>query len=105
MSYQSVVGSLMWLALGTRPDLAYTISVIGRYSAGPRASHWALAKRALHYLKGTWEMELTFDSSDVSLDMDFHGYSNANWSGDPDTSRLTSGYVFISNRGTIGWSS
>lgn len=50
-------------------------------------------------------MELQFDGSDVSMDMDFHGYSDSDWSGDSNTSRSTSGFVFISNRGAIGWAS
>jgi hypothetical protein len=31
-------------------------------------------------------MELVFDGSDVSMDMSFHGYTDADWSGDPETS-------------------
>ena len=102
MSYQSIVGSLMWVTLGTRPDLAYTTGIIRQYSANPKKSHWDLAKWALHYLKGTRDLELVFDGSDVNIDMDFHGYTDANWNGDRDTSRSTSGYVFISNHGAIG---
>jgi len=103
--YQSIVSSLMWLMLATHPDLAYTTGVIGRYSADPKAHHWNLAKWVLRYLKGTQDLELTFDRSDVNIDMDFHGYSDADWGGDRDTSQSTSGYVFISNHGAIGWSS
>ena len=50
-------------------------------------------------------MELVYDGSNVQLDMEFHGFSDANWSGDVDTSQSTSGYVFINNQGAIGWSS
>jgi len=39
------------------------------------------------------------------MDMDFHRYLDANWNSDRDTSWSTSGYVFISNHGAIGWSS
>lgn len=105
VSYQSVVGSLMWLMLCTRPDLAYVVGVIGRFSANPKKCHWDIAKRVLRYVKSTKDLHLVFDGSDVSMDMAFHGYSDANWSGDNDTSRSTSGYVFISNHGAIGWSS
>jgi hypothetical protein len=105
VTYQSIVRSLMWLALGTRPDLAYTTGMIGQYSTNPKVCHWAMAKRALRYLKGTQNLSLVFDGSDVNLDMEFHGYSDANWSNDHDTSRSISGYVFIANRGTIAWSS
>jgi len=42
---------------------------------------------------------------ELSMDLDFHGYSDAGWSQDPDNSCSTSGFVFISNRGAISWSS
>jgi hypothetical protein len=44
VSYQSVVGSLMWPMLCTRPDLAYVVGVIGRFSANPKKCHWEIAK-------------------------------------------------------------
>ena len=47
-------------------------------------------------------MELCFDGNDVGMDMSFHGYSDADWSGDPDTSRSTSGYIFIMVQGAVG---
>ncbi|KZP13645.1 hypothetical protein FIBSPDRAFT_677726, partial [Athelia psychrophila] len=55
-------------------------------------------KRALRYLKHTRDMALCFQGSDFHLDMDLHGYSDADCPlGDTDTSRSTSGFVFISN--------
>ena len=68
-------------------------------------AHWDAAKRTLRYLQATKDLELVYDGSDVSLDMDFHGYSDADWSGDPDTSRSTSRYVFITNCAAISWAS
>jgi hypothetical protein len=82
--YTSVVGSLMYAMLGTRPDLAYTVGVLGRYSANPKRCHWEAAKRTLRYLKATADMILQFDGSDVGMDMSFHGYSDADWSGDAE---------------------
>jgi hypothetical protein len=105
VTYPMIVGSLMYAMLGTHPDLAYTVGVLGQYSASPKACHWALAKHALRYLKGTRDMVLVYDGADISIDLDFHGYTNADWSGDVDTSHSTSGYVFISTQGAIGWSS
>ena len=59
----------------------------------------------LHYVQATTNMELQYDGNDVSLDMDFHRYSNAGWSQNPDNSHSTSGYLFLSNHGAISWSS
>jgi hypothetical protein len=50
-------------------------------------------------------LELKFNGADVSLDMSFHRFVDADWSGDPDTSKSISGFVFISNCGATGWTS
>jgi hypothetical protein len=95
----------MYAMLGTRPDLAYVVGVLGRYSAEPKDLHWQAAKRVLRYLKATQDWTLTYDGSDMGMDLNFHGYTDADWNGDKDTSRSTSGYVFISAQAAIGWSS
>ncbi|KAG5723407.1 hypothetical protein E4T56_gene14132 [Termitomyces sp. T112] len=105
VSYSSVVGSLMYAMMGTQPDIAYAVGVLSHFNSNPKRHHCIAAKRVLRYLNTTSKMELKFDGNDVGMDMSFHGYSDADWSGDPDTSRSTSGYVFISTRGAIGWAS
>ena len=64
-----------------------------------------MAKCALRYLKHTMDMELCYNGNDVNGDLVFHGFSDADWSGDIDTSHSTSGYMFITNHGAIGWAS
>ena len=105
VSYLTVIGSLMYAMLGTRPDLAFAVGLLSCFSAAPTGAHWEAAKCTLHYLQAIKDMKLVYDGSDVAMDMDFHGYSNADWSGDPDTSRSTSGYIFISNWAAISWPS
>ena len=53
MLYQQIVGKLMYAMVGTRPDIAYPLSVLGRYAASPDTYHLALAKRVLAYMKAT----------------------------------------------------
>ena len=48
--YSSVVGSLMYSAVCTRPDIAYAVSVLGRYLPNPGNEHWVAAKKVLRYL-------------------------------------------------------
>ena len=105
VTYPSVVGSLMYAMLGTRPDIAFLVGVLSRFAAAPKKHHWEMAKRALQYLKHTMDMDLCYDGNDVNGDLVFHGFSDADWSGDIDTSCSTSGYVFIANRSAIGWAS
>jgi hypothetical protein len=51
--YQSVVGSIGWLAQTTRPDLAPTHSFLLPYNNKPSRSHWNAALYALHYIHST----------------------------------------------------
>jgi hypothetical protein len=99
--YQSAVGSLMYAMLGTRPDIAYSVSVVSRYSSNPTEAHMSAVKRILRYLKGTIDMELTF-RGELS---DLTGYTDADWAGDHGTRRSTSGYIFHIGSGAISWSS
>jgi len=62
-------------------------------------------KRGLRYLKGTQNLELSFQRETDRKELTFHGFSDADWSGDGDTSRSTSGYAFICCGGAICWSS
>jgi hypothetical protein len=60
IEYQRVIGSLMYIILGTRGDIAYTISIASQYLANPGPQHIKLARRILRYLKGTEALNLTY---------------------------------------------
>ena len=77
--YQSLVGGLMYLATCTRPDIAYTVGMLARFSSKPNQTHWVAAKRVLRYLKGTMNFGLIY-----SGDAGVLGYSDADWAGDMD---------------------
>jgi hypothetical protein len=59
-AYQSTVGSLMYIMLGTRPDIAYAISVISRFSANPIKVYISAVKRVFRYLKDILFIGLVF---------------------------------------------
>ncbi len=101
ISYQSAVGSLMYIMLGTRPDIAYSISVVSRYASNPTQTHWQAVKRIFRYLRGTHQMKLVFRGALKPLE----GYTDSDWAGDQDTRRSTSGYAFNVGSGVISWSS
>lgn len=98
--YQSAVGSLMYAMLGTRPDIAYAVSLVSRYSANPTPAHWNAVVRIFRYLRGTVHYELVYKGS---LE-DLTGYTDSDWAGD-STRRSTSGYLFNMGSGAISWSS
>lgn len=99
--YQSAVGSLMYAMLGTRPDIAYAVSVVSRFSSNPTERHMNMVKRILKYLKGTIAMGLVYRGQLQPL----LGYTDSDWAGDPATRRSTSGYVFNLGSAVVSWSS
>lgn len=87
----------MYAMLGTRPDIAFAVSVVSRYGSNPTPAHWTTVKRIFRYLRGTATMELTYQGNLCSLT----GYTDSDWAGDHDTRRSTSGYVFSLGSGAI----
>ena len=59
--------------LGTRPDIAYAVSVVSRFSANPTTDHWLAVQRIMRYLRGTLDLELAFSGDLRPL----VGYSDA----------------------------
>ena len=101
-SYQSLVGSLVYLATCTRPDIAYAVGTLARFGSKPNQSHWTAAKRVLRYLKGTSNFGILFRGNDTSAPV---GYSNADWAGDREDRKSTSGYIFCIAGGPVSWRS
>ena len=97
--YQSMVGSLMYCSLGSRPDIQYAVSVAARYCSKPNQHHMTAVKRIFGYLKGTIRMTLSYKPENVAL----HGYSDADFARDIDDRKSTSGYVFKLSNGAISW--
>src|SRR5437899_1783370 len=73
-----------------RPDLAFAVSLLSRFTANPSVAHTKAIHRALQYLKNTRTLGITYDGNKPS---GFCGYSDSDWAGDPTTRRSTSGYV------------
>ena len=85
LQYQSAIGSLMYAMLGTRPDQAFSVSVLSRYSSHPDAHHWQAVKRVFRYVKGSLSLQLTFRGPLLPL----RGYTDADWAGDMVNLRLS----------------
>lgn len=100
--YRSVVGALLYLAVCTRPDLAYTVNQLTRFLSAPRLVHWQAAKRALRYIQGTKTLGLHYQRSDTT-DFNLLGFSDADWAGDTDTRKSTTGFCFTLASATISW--
>ena len=100
--YRSLVGSLMYLAVCTRPDLAMGVSTLSRFCQDPGMVHWEAAKRLLRYVKGSSGDGLLYIcGEDVAL----WGYSDASYGNDQETKRGRSGFVMMSGGAAISWGS
>ncbi|KAL7280538.1 hypothetical protein ACG7TL_005470, partial [Trametes sanguinea] len=100
--YQSLIGSLLYAALGMRPDIDFAVNRLSKYNANPSDAHWHYAKYVLRYLQGTKHFRLRYDgaSNDGLL-----VYSDSDWGEDRDNRRSTSGYDFLMAGGAISWAS
>ena len=102
--YMALVGSLLYAAMITRPDIGYAVQALSRHLQSTGPEHVTAAKRVLRYLKGTRTLGIVY-SPDQEQDLCYVGYSDADWGGDPDTRRSTSAYLFMASGGAISWSS
>ena len=98
--YRGVIGSLMYLMVGTRPDIAVAVSELSRYLEKPSIEHVIAANRVLRYLVGTKDYKLLFDGN---LPLQPVAYADADYANDQETRRSTSGYLIQSCGGSVIW--
>ena len=98
--YRRLIGILVYLATCTRPDIAYAVSELGRFLENPGLKHWQAAKMVLRYLKGTTTLGITFEREKR---LSLRGHCDADYAGDEDTRKSTTGYVFQIQGGAISW--
>jgi len=95
-----MIGTLLYAALGTRPDISYAVTRLSRYNQNPLAEHINYAKYALKYLVSTKDLRICYDgSSNAGL----IGYSDSDWAEDRDDHHATSGHVFTMANAAISW--
>jgi len=102
--YANLIGLLMYLAIATRPDIAYAINKLAQYTSAPKLKHWTAVKRVFRYLKGTKDHKLTYGGSHNLLNNKLDIYCNVDWASDLDRKSI-SGYVITIAGGAVAWSS
>ena len=100
--YRSVLGSVMWGQLATRPDLSFSVSLLACFQANPGIDHWNALMHVIGYIKNTIDYGLTY-SCDSNLSP--IAFVDADYGGCRDTRCSTSGYVFLMAGGAVTWSS
>lgn len=97
--YREVIGALMYLSVGTRPDIANTVSRLAQYSQAPTGDHWAASKRVLRYLSGTKDLGLKFYQTNQPV----IGFADADWGANPLDRRSFTGYCFVLAGSVVSW--
>ena len=98
--YRSAVGKLIYLSTRTRPDIAFAVSTVAKFTAKPTEQHWKAVKHILRYLAGTNNFRLLYTRNEST---ECTGYSDADWAGDIDDRKSTSGYLFLMSGAPVSW--
>ena len=103
-NYQRLLGCAMYLMLGTRPDLAYSVCKLARFASNPSEYHAKSVDRLFAYIRRTKRYFLHFQR-DQSGDAGLEGFSDSDWAGDESNSKSVSGYAFFVAGAAFSWRS
>lgn len=95
--YREAVGSLLYLATMSRPDLSFSVNYLSRFNSCPMVSHWKMVKRVFQYLKGTSDDGIYFNGGKRLV-----AFSDSDFGGDLYTRKSTSGVLLVRG-GPITW--
>ena len=101
--FKSLVGSLQYIALSTRPDISYAVNQLSRYLSNPGPKHWQAAKRVLRYLKGTVNLGLVYTDHSENQGTNVEIFCDADWAGELNDRKSTTGIVVKLNGCPIVW--
>ncbi|MCO5579688.1 hypothetical protein L7F22_033546 [Adiantum nelumboides] len=99
--YRSLIGSLMYAGICTRPDICMAVGRISRHFEKPSIAHWNVAKRVLRYLKRTREVGLKYVGNSIAIEC----FVDADWAGDVATRKSTTGMVITMGGAAVLWNS
>ena len=101
--YQSLVGSLIYAANTTRPDIAAAVGIAGQFMSDPSIYHWKAVKRILRYLKGTIKKGLVLGGDDQNMVLE--AWVDSDWASDVETRKSRAGFVVKLGSGAVMWGS
>lgn len=96
---RQLIGSLMYAVCGTRPDLCVSVCFLSRYQHCASIMLYKALKRILRYIKGTLNYSLVYNNTCTEL----QGFVDADWAGDTQDRKSTTGYLFKIFDCTIVW--
>ena len=99
--HMNIVGALLYLSINTRPDISYAVGALARFNKFPTYRSCKALIRLLIYVRDTSQRGIQFNGTDFKL----YAYSDADWGGDLESRRSTTGYVVYAAGGPIAWQS
>ena len=117
--YREIIGTLLWISNGTRPDITYPVNTLAKYTHNPGLIHWHASLRVLGYLNTTKNHCIRYSQQTSTEDIvplgymrgvlpmltDFNCYVDASHAADIETRRSTTGHIFFISGGHVSWQS
>lgn len=101
--YRELIGCLMYLMMGTRPDLCFIVGYLSRFQDAANTEHWNQAKRVLRYVQGTRNVELVYRCSQNNVPIT--GFVDADYANDVEDRKSISGFLLKVFGCIVAWSS
>lgn len=99
--YREAIGHLMYLSNKTRPDLTYAVNYESRSMENPNNKDLNNVKRTMRYLKGTLNSKIKYNKDEKLTKLE--AYCDADYAGDKETRKSTSGYIMMYCGGPVHW--
>ncbi|GMF57644.1 unnamed protein product [Phytophthora fragariaefolia] len=100
--YRSLVGSLVYLTCGTRPDISVVVAKLSRFLENPGRKHWDAGIKVVRYMLKTKDVGITYDGL---LGTELVAYSDTDWAGNRDDLRSVSGMILMMCGAPVMWRS
>lgn len=104
LPYRELIGSLMYIMLGSRPDLCYAVGYLSRYQENPSEEHWATLKKVLRYLQGTKGLIMKYVKAGNNV-APLVGFVDSDWGSDVVDRKSQTGFMFKVYGSIVCWSS
>ena len=106
--YASLIGSINYCTISTRPDIAFATNKCAQFTSNPTLSHWEAARQIVRYLLNTKDYGITYQQEGNGAEGYAHnlaGFTDADFAGDVNDHKSTTGWIFTFNGAPISWAS